>query len=193
MCFALIKSIHIRFLYLIIHCSTPLKREISNLTMPLLPSGEWTKGRGTIWLQNRSSTLSQATSSLGCRRNSSSGSVLIKQLAEAQLLTSSETADPGVYSIDWTGHHLSQLLLDTGLRWHPVQRTEKHMSQLHLNTRAFPDFNQPTQLNIDRKVTEMMIYSGGSYFFWKCTLDNKRPRSALGGKFIQGQIQSLSI
>ncbi len=48
-------------------------------------------------------TLSEAIGSLGCRRNSSSGSVSIKQLAEAQLLTSSETADPGVFSVySWT-------------------------------------------------------------------------------------------
>ncbi len=32
-------------------------------------------------------TLSEATGSLGCRRNSSQGSVLIKQLTELQLLT----------------------------------------------------------------------------------------------------------
>ena len=53
--------------------------------------------------------LSEAIGSLGCRRNSSNGSVLIKQLAEAQLLTSSETADPGVFPVYWTGYHLSQL------------------------------------------------------------------------------------
>ena len=56
-------------------------------------------------------TLSEAIGSLGTRCNSSSGnSILIKQLAGAQLLTSSETADPGVFSVYWTGYHLSQLL-----------------------------------------------------------------------------------
>ncbi len=35
------------------------------------------------------------------------------------------------------------------------------------NTGVFPKFNQPTQLNIDRKVNEMMIYSGVSYLFWE--------------------------
>ena len=33
---------------------------------------------------------------------------------------------------------------------------------------VFPAFNQPIQLNIDRKLTEMMIYSGMSYFLWEC-------------------------
>ena len=43
------------------------------------------------------------------------------------------------------------------------------MSQLHLNTWVFPKFNQSIQLNIDKKLNEMMIYSGVSYFFWECT------------------------
>ena len=42
--------------------------------------------------------------------------------------------------------------------------TENHPGQLHLNTWVFPAFN----LNIDRKLTEMMVYSGVSYFFWEC-------------------------
>ncbi len=35
----------------------------------------------------------------------------------------------------------------------------------HLFNFVFPEFNQPIRLNIDTKVTEMMIYSGVSYFF----------------------------
>ena len=38
-------------------------------------------------------TLSEAIGSLGCRSNSSDGSVLINQLTESQLLTSFETVD----------------------------------------------------------------------------------------------------
>ncbi len=53
--------------------------------------------------------LSEAISSLGCRRNSSSGSMLIRQLTEAQLLTSFKTATWGLFSVHWTGCHLSQL------------------------------------------------------------------------------------
>ena len=112
--------------------------------------------------------LSEAISSLGCWLNSSDGSVLIKQLDEVQLLNGSKTANLGVSSVYWTGYHLSQLLWDSGLRWHPVQWTENHMSQLHLNTWDWLEFNQLTQLNIDRKVTEMIIYNGVSYFFWEC-------------------------
>ena len=37
----------------------------------------------------RNVTLSEAIGSLGCRRNSSSGSMLIRQLTEPQLLTCS--------------------------------------------------------------------------------------------------------
>ncbi len=51
---------------------------------------------------------------------------------------------------------------------YPAQWMENHLDQLHLNTWIFPAFNQPIQLNIDRKLTEMMIYSGVSYFFWEC-------------------------
>ena len=58
-------------------------------------------------------TLSEAIGSLDRRCNSSVGSMLIKQLAEAQLLTSSETADLDVSSIYWAGYHLSQLLQDS--------------------------------------------------------------------------------
>ncbi len=46
--------------------------------------------------------------------------------------------------------------------------TENNLSQLHLNTWVFPEFHQPSQLNIDRKLTEMMIYSEVSCFFWEC-------------------------
>ena len=75
-------------------------------------------------------TLSEAINSLGCRRNSSGGSMLIRQLAELQLLTCSR----------------------------------------NVNTWVFPAFNQPSNLNIDIKLTEMMLYSGMSYFFWECTI-----------------------
>ena len=54
-------------------------------------------------------TLSEAISSLGCRRNSSDGSMLIRQLTEVQFLTSFKTATLGVFSVRWTGCHLSQL------------------------------------------------------------------------------------
>ncbi len=40
-----------------------------------------------------SSTLSEAIGSLGCRRNSSSGSVLIRQLTELQLMTCSKSVE----------------------------------------------------------------------------------------------------
>ncbi len=43
-------------------------------------------------------TLLEAISSLGCRRNSSSGSMLMRQLTEAQLLTSFKTT-LGVFSV----------------------------------------------------------------------------------------------
>ena len=45
-----------------------------------------------------------------------------------------------------------------------------HLGQLHLNTCIFPAFNHPTPLNIDRELTEMMIYSGMSCFFWECDI-----------------------
>ncbi len=41
--------------------------------------------------------------------------MLIRQLTEAQLLTSVKTAASGVFSIHWTGWHLSQLHYDSGL------------------------------------------------------------------------------
>ena len=54
-----------------------------------------------------------------------------------------------------------------------------YLSQLHFNTWVFLEFNQPTLLNIYRKVTEMMKYSGVSYFFWECRIslyeDSLRP------------------
>ncbi len=58
---------------------------------------------------NLYTTLSETISSLGCRRNSSSGSMFIRELTEAKLLTSVKTAASGVFSIHWTGCHLSQL------------------------------------------------------------------------------------
>ncbi len=54
-------------------------------------------------------TLSEAIGSLGCRCNSSSGSVLIRQLTEVQLLTSFKTTRLGVFSVRSTGCHLIQL------------------------------------------------------------------------------------
>ena len=42
-----------------------------------------------------------------------------------------------------------------------------HLSQQRLDTWIFPEFNQPTLFDIDRKVTEVMKYSGVSYFFWE--------------------------
>ena len=50
---------------------------------------------------------------------------------------------------------------------HQAEWMENHLGQLHLNTWVFPAFYQPIQLNIDRKLTEMMIYNGLSYFFWE--------------------------
>ncbi len=49
---------------------------------------------------------------------------------------------------------------------------ENQLGLLHLNSRVFPVFNQPTQLSIDRKLTEMMKYSACSEvgcFFWECS------------------------
>ena len=68
------------------------------------------KNLGRLWLAytkpQGDASLSEAIGSLGSRRNSSVGSLLIKQLAEVYLLTSSDTGDPGVSS----EYHLSQLL-----------------------------------------------------------------------------------
>ncbi len=50
---------------------------------------------------------------------------------------------------------------------YPAEWTWNHLIHLHLNTWIFLAFNQPILLNIDRKLTEMMIYSGVSYFFWE--------------------------
>ncbi len=112
-------------------------------------------------------TLSEAIGLLGCRRNSPSGSVMIRQLTELQLWST--------FSI---GHHFlipySTVVLchfvhsSSGLMWYPGKWMGNHLGQLYLNTGVFPAFNHPTQLNIDRKLTEMMIYSGMSYFFWEC-------------------------
>ncbi len=45
----------------------------------------------------------------------------------------------------------------------------RHLTEVQLlNIWVFTVFNQPTPLNIDRNVTEMMKYSGVSYFFWEC-------------------------
>ncbi len=54
--------------------------------------------------------------------------------------------------------------------WRPVQWMGNHLRQLRLNTWVFLEFNQPTLLNIDRKVTDMMKYGGVSYFFWECNI-----------------------
>ncbi len=47
----------------------------------------------------------------------------------------------------------------------PVQCMGNHIGQLHLNTWYLPEFNQPTQLNIDRKLTKMTLYSGWAVSF----------------------------
>ena len=42
---------------------------------------------------------------------------------------------------------------------------------------VFPEFNKPTRLNINKKLTEMMIYSGVSCFFWEWIHYNTVPMS----------------
>ncbi len=84
--------------------------------------------------------------------------MLIRQLTEPQRLTCSGSVDSAGVPAQWTGNDLSEL------HWHSVGN---HLGQLHSNTWVFPAFNQPTQLNIDRMLTEMMIYSGMIYFFWE--------------------------
>ncbi len=93
-------------------------------------------------------TLSEAIGSLGWSCNSSSGSMLIRQLTEAQLLTGSKTAESGDFYIHWTGCHLSRLHLDSWLGLHPIHWTENKLSQLHLNW-VSPELNQLNYLNID--------------------------------------------
>ncbi len=139
--------------------------------------------------------LSEAIGSLGCRGNSSLGSVLIRQLTELQLITSSRSVESAGISVNSAGWHWSPMsqcswlrciqLRDTtrklrypsvwwschGNSTYVVVWTENHLGQLHLNTWVFPALNQPIQLNIDIKLTEMMIYSGMSYFFWECVHD----------------------
>ena len=51
---------------------------------------------------------------------------------------------------------------------------ENHLSRLHLNIYVFPEFNQRNQLNIDRNMTEMMIYSGVSYFSESVVLERSK-------------------
>ncbi len=85
---------------------------------------------------------------------------------EPQLLTCSRTVNSASIPVQWTEDHLSQLHLDSG-QVYPGQWTENHLAQQHLNTWVFPAFTQPTQLIIDRNLTEMIIYSGVSYFFWE--------------------------
>ncbi len=36
------------------------------------------------------------------------------------------------------------------------------------------ELNQPSQLNINKKLTEMMRYTRGSYFFWECRFSTNR-------------------
>ena len=88
-----------------------------------------------------------------------SGSVLLKQLTEPQpwqLLTCSRTVDSAGIPVQWMENHLSHLHLYGGPRWSPTLWMENRLAWLHLNTRVFLEFNQPTQLNIDRKLTEMI-------------------------------------
>ncbi len=54
-------------------------------------------------------TLSEAISSLGCRRNSSSGSMLIRQLTELQIMTSSRSVETAGISVNSVGYHRSPL------------------------------------------------------------------------------------
>ncbi len=96
--------------------------------------------------------------------------MLIRQLTEPQLLTCSRTVNSAGIQVQWMEDHLGQLHSDSELRWYPAQWTKNHLAQLHLNTWVFPAFSQPTQFIIDRNLTEMMIYSGVSYFFWECTV-----------------------
>ncbi len=72
--------------------------------------------------------------------------------------------------VQWTENHTSQLHKYIGLSWYPAQWTENKLGLLDLRTWDVPEFNQPTQLNIDGQLTEMMIYSGPSYFLRECTI-----------------------
>ncbi len=55
--------------------------------------------------------LSEAIGSLGCRRNSSDGSMLIRQLTELELLTCSRTEDSAGIPVHSAGYYLSPLSL----------------------------------------------------------------------------------
>ncbi len=102
-------------------------------------------------------TLLEAIGSLGCRRNSSSGSVSNRQLTELQLITCSTSVESAGLSVNLAGYHWSPPSLCSGLRWCPDEWTENHQGQLHLNTRVFPVFHQLIQLHIDRTVMEISI------------------------------------
>ncbi len=106
-----------------------------------------------IMLKFVSFTLSGAIGSLGCRRSSSGGSVLIRQLTELQIMTCSWSVESYGISDNSVGYHWSPLSLCSWLRWYPAECTENHLGQLHLNTWVFPAHNPPIQLNIDRKLT----------------------------------------
>ncbi len=56
-------------------------------------------------------TLSEAIGSLGCRRNSSNGSVLIRQLTELQLMTSSRSVESAGISVNSVEYNRSPLSL----------------------------------------------------------------------------------
>ncbi len=68
-------------------------------------------------LEKSGSTLSEAISSLGCRRNSSSGSMLIRQLTELQLMASSRSVEPAGISVNSVGYHRSPLSQCTSCTW----------------------------------------------------------------------------
>ncbi len=51
-------------------------------------------------------TLSEAIGSLGCRRNSSDGSMLIRQLTEPQLLTCSTTEESAGIPVHSAGYQV---------------------------------------------------------------------------------------
>ncbi len=60
------------------------------------------------------STLSVAIGSLGCRRNSSGGSMLIRQLTELQLLTCSRTEGSADIPVHSAGYHHCLSVADSG-------------------------------------------------------------------------------
>ncbi len=71
-------------------------------------------------------------------------------------------------------HTLSEAIGSLGCRCNSSSGSDRLLESQcvgpgSLNTWVFPAFRQPTQLIIDRNLTEMIIYSGVSYFFWECS------------------------